>query len=66
VAIDCGRDAAFAAAVLDELLARDVFARKPASPGLDRCIRVSCGLDAELDLLAEVLPQAVAAARSRS
>jgi histidinol-phosphate aminotransferase len=66
VAIDCGADAAFARAVLDELLARDVFARKPASPGLDRCIRISCGLDHELDLLAEVLPQAVAAARLKS
>lgn len=64
VAIDCGRDGVFAKAVLDELLARDVFARKPSRPGLDRCIRISCGLDAELDILAEVLPQAVAAARS--
>lgn len=63
VAIDCGRDGVFAKAVLDELLARDVFARKPASPGLDRCIRISCGLDAELDILAEALPLAVSAAR---
>ncbi len=63
VAIDCGRDGAFAKAVLDGLIARDVFARKPASPGLDRCIRVSCGLDAELDVFAEVLPAALAAAK---
>ncbi len=63
VAIDCGRDGPFAKAVLDGLLDRDVFVRKPAAPGLDRCIRVSCGLDAELDLLAEVLPAALAAAR---
>jgi histidinol-phosphate aminotransferase len=65
VAIDCGRDGPFAKAVLDGLLERDVFARKPSAPGLDRCIRVSCGLDAELDLFAEVLPHALAAARKR-
>lgn len=63
VAIDCGRDGPFAKAVLDGLLERDVFARKPAAPILDRCIRVSCGLDAELDLFADVLPLALAAAR---
>lgn len=63
VAIDCGRDGAFAKRVLEELLARDVFARKPGVPPLDRCIRVSCGPDAELDILAEALPAAVTAAR---
>lgn len=63
VAIDCGRDGPFAKAVLDGLLERDVFARKPSAAGLDRCIRVSCGLDAELDLFADVLPHALAAAR---
>ncbi len=63
VAIDCGRDGAFAKAVLDGLIERDVFARKPVAPGLDRCIRISCGLDSELDVLADVLPQALAAAR---
>jgi histidinol-phosphate aminotransferase len=62
VAIDCGRDGAFANRVLDGLLERDVFARKPGVPPLDRCIRLSCGLDVELDVLAEVLPQALAAA----
>jgi histidinol-phosphate aminotransferase len=62
VAIDCG-DAAFAQRLLDEVLRRDVFIRKPAVAPLDRCIRVSCGLDADLDLLAEVLPEAVKSAR---
>lgn len=62
VAIDCGRDGAYASRVLDGLLARDVFARKPVVPPLDRCIRVSCGLDAELDVLADVLPDVLAAA----
>jgi hypothetical protein len=48
VTIDCGRDAAFAKVVLAELLERDVFVRMPGLPPLDRCIRVSCGTDAEL------------------
>lgn len=62
VTIACGRDGAFARAVLSELLARDVFARKPGVAPLDRCIRVSCGRDEELAVLADVLPQALAAA----
>jgi len=33
------------------------------APGLDRCIRVSVGLDHELDILAEELPGALGAAR---
>ncbi len=48
VTIDCGRDGAFAVRVLEGLLARDVFARKPGVPPLDRCIRVSCGRDEDL------------------
>ncbi len=64
VTIDCGSDGAFAMKVLHEMLARDVFIRKPMAPGLDRCIRVSVGLDRELDMFAEVLPKALAAARA--
>lgn len=63
VTVDCGRDGAFALKVLDAMLARDVFIRKPMAPGLDRCIRVSVGLDRELDIFAEELPGALAAAR---
>jgi histidinol-phosphate aminotransferase len=63
VAIDCGRDAAFATRVLQNLLAAGVFARKPAVAPLDRCIRVSTGPDADLAVFAEVLPMALAAAR---
>ncbi|MER9444817.1 pyridoxal phosphate-dependent aminotransferase [Mesorhizobium sp. M0340] len=63
VTIDCGRDGAFALKVLQALLARDVFIRKPMVPVLDRCIRVSVGLDHELDIFAEELPGALAAAR---
>lgn len=66
VTMDCGRDGAFAKAVLDEILARDVFARKPGVAPLDRCIRISCGRDEDLDVFAEVFPAALAAALSRS
>ncbi|RVA81873.1 pyridoxal phosphate-dependent aminotransferase, partial [Mesorhizobium sp. M7A.F.Ca.CA.004.01.1.1] len=45
------------------LLSRDVFIRKPMVPRLDRCIRISVGLDHELDILAEELPGALATAR---
>ena len=63
VTIDCGGDGAFALKVLKELIARDVFIRKPMVPVLDRCIRVSVGLDRELDIFAEELPRAVSTAR---
>jgi histidinol-phosphate aminotransferase len=63
VTIDCGRDGSFAKRVLEGVLERDVFARKPAVPPLDRCIRVSCGRDEDLDIFAAVLPQALAGAR---
>jgi histidinol-phosphate aminotransferase len=60
VAIDCGRDGPHAKRILDGLIARDIFVRKPTAPGLDRCIRVSCGPDTALDLFAQTLPAAVA------
>ena len=63
VAIDCGRDGAFAKRVLEEVVARDVFIRMPGAPPLDRCIRVSVGTEADLDLFAEILPGALRAAR---
>ncbi|WP_296745534.1 pyridoxal phosphate-dependent aminotransferase [Mesorhizobium sp.] len=63
VTIDCGQDGAFALKIMQALLARDVFIRKPMAPRLDRCIRVSVGLDHELDIFAEELPGALAVAR---
>jgi histidinol-phosphate aminotransferase len=63
VTIDCGGDGAFALKVLQGLLSRDVFIRKPMVPLLDRCIRVSVGLEHELDIFADELPGALAAAR---
>ena len=43
VTIDCGRDGAFARAVLQGLIARDVFVRMPFVAPHDRCIRASLG-----------------------
>jgi histidinol-phosphate aminotransferase len=63
VTIDCGRDGDFAKRVLEGVLARDVFARKPGVSPLDRCIRVSCGRDEDLEIFAAALPQALADAR---
>ncbi len=62
VAVDCGRDGAFAAAVLAALGAEGVFVRMPGAAPLDRCIRISAGTDADLDRLAAALPRALEAA----
>jgi histidinol-phosphate aminotransferase len=66
VAVDCGGDGAFALSVLQELIARDIFVRKPATPPLDRCIRVSTGPAAEMEAFAEAFPAALAAARAKA
>jgi len=63
VAIDCGRDGDFARRVLAELIARDIFVRMPGVAPLDRCIRVSAGLDPDLDAFEEAFPEALKAAR---
>ncbi len=62
VTVDCGRDGDYARALLRETVARGVFIRMPGVAPLDRCIRISLGDAAALDVLAEVLPQAIAAA----
>ena len=62
VAIDCGRDGKFATAVLNELIKRQIFVRKPFVPVLDRLIRVSVGPRKELDLFAEAFSYALIAA----
>ena len=62
VTIDCGRDGAHAKAVLDALIARGIFVRMPGVAPLNRCIRVSTAPEAELDLFAEALPEALKAA----
>lgn len=63
VTIDCGRDGAFARAVLEGLLRRGVFVRMPGAAPLDRCIRVSAGPDEALAAFAAALPAALAEAR---
>ena len=62
VTMDCGRDAAFAKAVLDGLNALGIFIRMPGVAPLNRCIRVSCGPAPEIDAFAAALPQALASA----
>ncbi|MEM8626483.1 MAG: aminotransferase class I/II-fold pyridoxal phosphate-dependent enzyme [Pseudomonadota bacterium] len=59
LAIDCGKDRAFAAAVLDAVLARGVFIRKPGIAPLDRCIRVTVGTDDDLSAFAAALGPAL-------
>ncbi len=47
--------------MLSGLIERDIFVRKPMAPVLDRCIRVSVGLEEELDLFEEKLAETLAA-----
>ncbi len=62
VAIDCGRDGAFARAVRTGLAARGVFVRMPFVPPQDRCIRVTVGRPEDHAAFAAALPEALAAA----
>lgn len=66
VTVDCGRDGALAMRVLHELAEQGVFVRKPMAPVLDRCIRISAGPDAEMEVLAGALPRALAAAQGEA
>ncbi len=59
MAIDCGRDGTYARSIVDGLLAHGIFIRTPGVAPLNRCIRVSCGTQKDLDQLAEVLPRAL-------
>jgi histidinol-phosphate aminotransferase len=56
VAIDCGRDGAHAKAIVDALLQHGIFIRMPGVAPLNRCIRVSCGTENNLERLAAALP----------
>ncbi|MDP5220489.1 pyridoxal phosphate-dependent aminotransferase [Ruegeria sp. 2205SS24-7] len=66
VAIDCGRDAKFAKRVLENLIALGIFVRMPFSAPQNRCIRISCGTDADLDAFAAALPRALEGALDRA
>jgi histidinol-phosphate aminotransferase len=65
VAVDCGGDGAFARAVLKGLIDEGVFVRMPFVAPQDRCIRISAGRSADLAVLEEALPRALARARGR-
>ena len=60
VAVDCGKDGAFARRVLAGLLDQGIFVRMPGVAPQDRCIRIGCGTEAELDAFAMALPKALA------
>ncbi|RYH08898.1 pyridoxal phosphate-dependent aminotransferase [Tropicimonas sp. IMCC6043] len=60
VTVDCGGDGARARAVLKALTDLDIFVRMPFVAPEDRCIRISCAPESELDILAERLPAALA------
>jgi len=60
VAVDCGRDRAYASSVLQGLISNGVFVRMPYVAPQDRCIRVSVGTGVHLDLLESVLPRVIA------
>ncbi len=62
VAIDCGQSGDFARAVLADLIAQGIFVRMPFVAAQDRCIRVSCGPEADMALFAKALPKALKAA----
>ncbi len=57
VTIDCGRDGAYATAIVAGLLNHGIFIRMPGLAPQNRCIRISAGTKKNLDLLAEVLPK---------
>ncbi|MEO0995717.1 MAG: aminotransferase class I/II-fold pyridoxal phosphate-dependent enzyme, partial [Pseudomonadota bacterium] len=60
VAVDCGRDGTFARSIVADLTSRDVFVRMPGVEPLSRCIRVSCGTDADMDLFENALKEIMA------
>lgn len=65
VAIDCGKDATYARLLVDGLMEHGVFIRMPGVAPLNRCIRISTGVDADMDLLAEALPKVLKATGNR-
>jgi len=60
VTIDCGADGAHSRALVAALGARGIFIRMPFMAPEDRCIRISCGTEADLAALERALPEALA------
>jgi histidinol-phosphate aminotransferase len=61
VAIDLGRDGAYARRVLEALAAAGIFVRMPGVEPLNRCIRITAGSAEDLRILAAELPAALKA-----
>ena len=59
VCFDCGTQPR-AQAILDTLAQKGVFIRKPGTPPLDRCIRITVGTPEERRSFAEILPKVLA------
>ena len=59
VAIDCLKDSKFAKKVLENLINKGVFVRMPYSYPQNRCIRVTVGLDKDIDLFEKYFPIAL-------
>jgi histidinol-phosphate aminotransferase len=66
VALDTGHNGAFAKALVDALMARDVFVRMPFVAPQNRCIRVSAGPNTAMEAFAAALPHALAQAQFAS
>ena len=59
IAIDCLKDASFAKRVLENLIKKGIFVRMPYSYPQNRCIRVTVGLDNDIDLFEQNFPIAL-------
>lgn len=64
VTVHCGADGARARAMVAALGKRGVFVRMPFVAPQDRCIRISAGRPAQLDILEEVFGDALAEAQA--
>lgn len=60
VTMDTGKNGTYARALMQALIARDIFVRMPGVAPLDRCIRVSLGNDAAYTAFEQALPLALA------
>lgn len=59
VAIDCG-NASLATAILEQMLSRGIFIRRPQGAGLEHYIRVSCGRPQDIEIFSAQLADVMA------
>ncbi|MDC1194410.1 pyridoxal phosphate-dependent aminotransferase [Pseudomonadota bacterium] len=59
IAIDCCKNAEYSKKVLESLIRQGVFVRMPYSFPQNRCIRVTAGLDKDIDLFETAFPIAL-------